>query len=514
MARGAFPIGAFPIGAGALALVILALVLGPLPWLLAQGAGFPRFAAAELAALRFTLGQAALSALLSCLLAVPLARALARRAFPGRGAVIALMGAPFLMPVIAVALGIITVWGPRGWLAEAGLPLPPLYGLQGVVLAHVFLNLPLATRMILLGWQSIPAERFRLAAALDFDAGAFFAHLERPMLRAVLPGAFLAIFLVCLTSFTLALTLGGGPRGTTLELAIYQAVRFDFDLPRAALLALLQFGLCALAALAAARLSLGPGFGAGRGGAARPLAPGGWRRGADAAFLAGAGLFLALPLAAVLQKGFGALPALPSEVWPALIRSLTLALPAGFLAVAAALVLAGAVARGARGFDLVAMLPLAASPLVLALGLFLIVFPFLPPAAIAGPLIILVNAVLALPFAFRLILPEARALEAGYGRLAAALGLRGAARFWYLTLPRLRRALGFALGLCAALALGDLGAVALLAGEGGVTLPLLIQRLMGAYRMEAAAGAAFVLMAVSFTLFWLLDRWGRRGASV
>ena len=49
------------------------------------------------------------------------------------------------------------------------------------------------------------------------------------------------VFLLCMTSFAVALTLGGGPRATTLELAIYQAVRFDFDLGRAAWLALIQF---------------------------------------------------------------------------------------------------------------------------------------------------------------------------------------------------------------------------------------------------------------------------------
>jgi thiamine transport system permease protein len=53
-----------------------------------------------------------------------------------------------------------------------------VYGLQGVVLAHVFLNLPLATRMILQGWQAIPAERIRLAQSLGFTPRETFRHLE------------------------------------------------------------------------------------------------------------------------------------------------------------------------------------------------------------------------------------------------------------------------------------------------------------------------------------------------
>ncbi|MGA0714776.1 MAG: thiamine/thiamine pyrophosphate ABC transporter permease ThiP, partial [Gemmobacter sp.] len=268
MARRALALGppAWPgaIAAGALG----ALCLGTLGVLalagLGQGGGL---AAADLAAVRFTLVQAAISAVVSVALAVPVARALARRRFAGRAAFVTALGAPFLMPVIVAVLGLVAVFGQRGalnaFLGALGLPAVDVYGLGGVVLAHVFLNLPLAVRMILHGWQAIPAERLRLAASLGFGARDVARHLERPMLRAVLPGALLAIFLVCLGSFAVALILGGGPRATTVELAIYQAVRFDFDLGRAALLALVQAGLCAAGALLAAGVAAPAGFGAG-----------------------------------------------------------------------------------------------------------------------------------------------------------------------------------------------------------------------------------------------------------
>ena len=119
---------------------------------------------------------------------------------------------------------------------------------------------------------------------------------------------------------------------------------------------------------------------------------------------------------------------------------------------------------------------------------------------------------LALPFALRIVLPALNTIEADYGRLACALNLSGMAKWRWLILPRLRAPLGFAAGLVAALSMGDLGVVALFAGEAGVTLPLLIQRLMGAYRMDAAAGVALVLIAASFAAFWLPDREGRRHA--
>ena len=322
---------AVTLGAGVLAAALLALLLGPLA---ALGLSLEDLALTgpELSALRFTVWQAFLSALISVALAVPVARAL-----------ISLLGAPFILPVIVAVLGLLAVFGRVGWLntglGALGLPTMSVYGLQGVVLAHVFFNMPLAVRMILLGWQAIPAERFRLAASLGFHPADIARHIERPMLREVLPGVALVIFVISLTSFAVALTLGGGPRATTLELAIYQALRFEFDLPTAARLALLQFALCALAYAASARINLPSGFGAGVDRAGGPPAPGGWRKGADFCAIILATTFLLLPLLAV------ALSTLPETIWAAALRSLSVALGSTLLAMAAALLLALAAAR-------------------------------------------------------------------------------------------------------------------------------------------------------------------------
>jgi thiamine transport system permease protein len=330
------------------------------------------------------------------------------------------------------------------------------------------------------------------------------------MLREVLPGALATVFALCLTSFAVALILGGGPRATTLELAIYQAVRFEFDLGHAAGLAALQAGIGGAAALLAWRVAAMAGFGAGLDRALPLAAPGGWRRGVDAAALALAAAFLLMPLVAVALRGLPGLADLPGAVWPALARSVVVALISVAVTMAAALGLALAVARGGpRWLDLAAALPLATSGLVMGVGLFLMVQPFAPPTRLALPVTVLVNATLALPFAYRLLLPQARAMEANYGRLAASLGLTGLARLRLLILPRLRRPLGFAAGLVAALSMGDLGVIALFAGEAEATLPLVIQRLQGAYRVEAAAGASLVLVASALALFAAFDRWGR-----
>lgn len=508
---------------GAALVVTLALTLGAAAVVWARAEQGARLEAADLRALRFTVTQAALSAALSVAGAIPVARALARRRFPGRGAALALLGAPFLLPSIVAILGVMAVWGRAGWvsdgLAALGLARLDVYGMPGVLLAHVFFNLPLAARMLLQAYAAVPPERWRAAAQLGAEGRALWRLVEWPALRGAAAAGFALVFSVCAASFAVALTLGGGPRATTLELAIYQAAAFDFDLGRAALLALLQFGLCAAAAGAA--FALAPAEATAAGAAVAPErwdGRGPWARGADAVALLAAGLFLGAPLAAAAARGAAGLARLGPEVWAAAARSLAVALGSTALTLALALPLAALIAAlAARGAGARAALvragalsPLAASPFVIGIALFILLRPVADPAALALPLTALVNAAMSAPFAVGVLAPPLARAAAERGRLADSLGLRGVMRGRILYWPALRAPLGFAAGLAAALSAGDLGVIALFSRPDAPTLPLLAQQLAGARRIEAAYAASLVLTALSFALFAGFDRLGRR----
>ena len=509
MAHSAVPVTSrWPgVASAALVLVLTLGTLGAVAWRAEWGGGL---AAADWVAIRFTVLQALLSAFFSVVLAIPVARALARRRFRGRSLLITLLGAPFLLPVIVAVLGLLAIFG-RGGIVNEGLEwlgLEPIsiFGLHGVVLAHVFFNMPLAVRFILQGWLSIPAERFRLAASLNAPVGRL---LEWPMLRAVVPSTFLVIFLICLTSFAVALTMGGGPRATTIELAIYQAVRFDFDLGRAALLACIQFGLCVVAAVLAWRVTGNDPMGSGMDRVVQRWDMARW--GADYAIIICAALFLLLPLAMIILRGLPGIFDMPGTIWVAALRSVFVALGSSALCVVMCLALA---LRGGAMVSVIGIMPLAASGLVVGTGAFLLVFPFTRPSDVALFVTMLVNATLALPFALRSVAPAVGQVQADYGRLAMSLNLSGWSWMRLVVLPRVRRPLGFAAGLAAALSMGDLGVIALFAGQSEETLPLAMYRLMGAYRMDAAASAALLLVALSLALFWICDRGGRADADM
>jgi len=502
------------LGFGAAALVV-ALIGAALLAVCSRAQLGSGLGAGDWAAVRFTVWQAFLSSVISVVLAVPVARALARRRFVGRSALITLLGAPFILPVIVAVLGLITVFGRAGWLNQAldlvGLPTVSIYGLHGVLLAHVFFNLPLATRLLLQGWKGIPAERFRLAAQLRLTPWAFFRTVEWPLLKQVLPGVAALIFVICLTSFAVALTLGGGPRATTVELAIYEAFRLDFDLARAAMLSLVQLVVAGGAAVVALwiipQISIG-------GGMDRPVqrwdARGAVPRVLDMMAIGAAAAFLILPLSAVVLRGLGGLARLPGSIWLAVGNSILVAVISVLLLCLLALPMAGWIAsRRAGSVEAVGLLGLAASPLMIGTGWFVLINPVMNPADLALPVTALVNALMALPFALRIMVPRLRDTVQDFGRLAQTLGMRGWPLWRLVIVPRMRAQLGFAMGLTAALSAGDLGVIALFADQDRVTLPLQMYRLMGAYRMDAAAGAALLLLALSLGLFWLCDKGGR-----
>lgn len=151
-------------------------------------------------------------------------------------------------PVLVAVFGILSVYGRQGWLAtlcqSLGLEwtFSP-YGLQGILLAHVFFNLPMASRLLLQALENIPGEQRQLAAQLGMRSWHFFRFVEWPWLRRQIRRccAYLYALFRQLRHRAIA---GGGPQATTIELAIYQALSYDYDPARAAMLALLQMVCC------------------------------------------------------------------------------------------------------------------------------------------------------------------------------------------------------------------------------------------------------------------------------
>lgn len=482
--------------------------------------------------LRFTLLQATLSALISVLPALFVARALARRPdFPGRGLLLKLFALPLALPAIVAVLGIVEVWGQQGFvnrlLLLAGNQTPlNIYGLSGILIAHLFFNLPLATRMFLGALERVPGESWRLAAQLGFSSKAIWRLIEWPILRAQLPAVTALVFMLCLTSFTTVLTLGGGPRATTIEVAIYQALRFDFDPVLAVRLALLQLGLTGTLLIAGFRLIRQVNVEAGLN---RQIVRFDGRsimaRGSDGALIALALLATFPVFASILVSGVRApFAALMTDdaVWRAAGMSLTIASGAAFLSLLIAWPLVELAATGrqpeakpvirwlGRFSEIAGSLVLVMPPIVLGAGWFVLLLG-VPGGRDLGLLVVIViNALMAVPFVSRILSPAIAENRERHDRLCMSLGLAGAARLRLVDWPVLRRPLGTAIAFALALSLGDLGAIALFGSEDLITLPLLLLQRLGNYRVNDAAGLALLLGALCLTIMALAENGARR----
>lgn len=219
-------------------------------------------------AIVFTVEQAALSTAASILLGLPGAWLLARFDFRGKSVIKSLCTIPFVLPSIVVVLGFVIVFGNNGLLNRGlmglfGLGDPPirvLYTLGAIVLAHTFYNFPIAIRLVSAVWGRVNPNLERAARNLGATGFRLFWSVHLP---AIAPGLFAAaalIFIFCFTSFAVILVLGGGPRYTTIEVAIYRLAKVSLDLKTGSALAVVECMLSALFMYVYIRLQHGAGF--------------------------------------------------------------------------------------------------------------------------------------------------------------------------------------------------------------------------------------------------------------
>ncbi|WP_127142409.1 thiamine/thiamine pyrophosphate ABC transporter permease ThiP [Pelagibacterium montanilacus] len=477
--------------------------------------------------LRMSSAQAGLSTILSLLTGFILAWSLDRLRFPGRALVVGMLSSALVLPSLVVVAGLIAVWGRAGWinalLDHLGTSIgSSVFGLEGIVLAHVILNGAFAARIMLDRLEAIPPEKLRLGRALGLGPVRRLAILDLPALASTIPGVGATIFLLCFTSFAIVLVLGGGPGNQTLEVAIYEAVRLDFDLGAAVRLSLVQLVVCALIIVPATTLAPAATL-FGR----RTLLH--WPESRPVArlqlvllvvLLAG---FLA-PLLAVLVRGLDNaildLWDLPG-FWRAGATSLWVGIASAALCLALAIGLgmARALVSRTRPAHLALGIPvftyLAVPAVVLSLGFFLLARQTgLSTGAAAPVVLVIANALLSLPFAFATLAPALEAITSRHGRLIRALGLSGPSQWRMLEWPLLARPMGYAAALAFVFSLGDLGVISLFGTESFSTLPWLMFRALGAYRTNDAEAIAALLLILSVTAFLVIPRLFERLAHV
>ena len=465
--------------------------------------------------------QAAITCVLALLLGLPVAWVLARREFPGRSLVQRLLMLPFVVPTLVAAMGVLALWGPRGWFGEpmaaAGWSLEETPWL--LLYGNLFFNLCLVVRAGADALEQVSAPRVAAARTLGATPWRAFWRVEWPTIAPWLSSALCLVFLYCFSGFGLALILGG-QRFATVEVEIYSLVAHELELGQAGVLAVWMLMLTGGVALGYAWLEkrlAAPGRVtpvARR----RPVGLAQWL-----AVWAAVGVLLlvcAAPLLAIVLQAAKALllgsgvevlmePDTLAALWNTLrFSAMALVLATG-LGLSHALALRGLDAAGAsHGWALAwraaAYLPFVVSPVTVAFGLLLLY----PGWTASLALLVGAYALLAYPFVAKSLTAALDNLPASYAQAAATLGAKPWRVVWRVTLPLVGSALRRGMAFAAATALGEFAVSLFLSRPEWTTLTTLIyQRLgrPGAANLEAALVLACLLMLLALLAFTLIE---------
>jgi thiamine transport system permease protein len=499
--------------------------------------------------LSFTIGQAALSTLLTLILGLPGAWVFARFTFPGKKALKILSTLPFILPTVVVAAGFNALLGPRGWvnlglMALFDLSAPPIQFLNtfgAILVAHVFYNTTIIIRVVSNAWAQHNIRLRHAAQVLGASPWRTFREVTLPLLKpSILAGTFL-VFLFNFTSFGVVLMLGG-PQFATLEVEIYIQALHRLNLPLASILAILQL-LCTLL------ITLGHNRVSGLGDvvvsppartldARKPRK--GWERLVVILLIITLFTLLVSPLASLALRSFVKLEPTRGErgevqrgltlqfyrelgvnrrgdlffVPPiaAARNSFIFALITIVITLSLGVLVAYALSQHTainKFLDPLLMLPLGASAITLGLG-FIIVFNRPPFSTLRFPILIpIAHSLVALPFIVRTLAPALQDIPRTLRNAARVLGASPLKVWREVDLPLLTPALLVSTIFALTISLGEFGASTFLVRPEYPTMPVAIFRYIsqpGALNYGQALAMSTILMLACALGIFIIER--------
>jgi molybdate transport system permease protein len=174
-----------------------------------------------LSTLLLTLKIATAATLAVALPAVAVGYLLARREFPGKGLLSAVVGLPLVLPPTAVGfllLRLLAVEGPLG-RETLGFDLGLVLTWQGAAVAAAVMSFPLVARTARITFEGIEPRLEAMASTLGYTPFATFTGVTLPLARRGLLAALLLGFTRALGEFGATVTLAGSIPGRTQTLA-------------------------------------------------------------------------------------------------------------------------------------------------------------------------------------------------------------------------------------------------------------------------------------------------------
>lgn len=187
-------------------------------------------------AFQVTLEVALWAVVLNTIFGVGTAILLVRHSFPGKRVLNALIDLPLAVSPVVVGLALILVYGRNapfgGWLDEHGIQV--IFSVPGMVLATVFVSLPLVVRAVVPVLAEMGEEQEQAAHTLGAGGWAVFWRITLPGIRAALGYGIVLCLARCLGEYGAVAVVSGRIIGDTQTLTLFVEERFqNFDQPAA-----------------------------------------------------------------------------------------------------------------------------------------------------------------------------------------------------------------------------------------------------------------------------------------
>lgn len=185
-------------------------------------------------ALALSLKVAGWATAINLVLGVAVGHLLARRRFPGRDLLDAVLTLPMVLPPTVLGYYLLVVIGRRGWLGgwlhdTFGIQL--IFTWQGAVIAASIVAFPLVLKSARAAFEGVDGQLEQAARVLGLGEWALFFRVTLPLAwRGILAGVLLA-FARALGEFGATLMVAGSIPGRTqtLSVAVYEAVQAGQD---------------------------------------------------------------------------------------------------------------------------------------------------------------------------------------------------------------------------------------------------------------------------------------------
>ncbi len=207
-------------------------------------------------AIALSLTTATASSLIAMAIGVPTAYFLARRQFPGKALVDALLDIPvFLSPIAVGALLLIAFSSPQGrWLQDHSGDV--VFATPGIIVAQAAIVTALAVRLMKATFEAIPLRYEKVARSLGCTQWAAFRKVVLPLSRSGLIATAILVWARAIGEFGATVTLAGATerKTATIPTSIYLGFA-SADVERALTLVLILIFIAMLSLIGLRRVA-------------------------------------------------------------------------------------------------------------------------------------------------------------------------------------------------------------------------------------------------------------------